>query len=261
MTKAFALCGAMDEALVFSEEVAFHQAIRSPLIKSERKGGSGDFKDTDFELKQLVSESLTAEGVSDIFKIAGIDRPDISILSDEFLKEVHKMEHKNLAVELLEKLLKDEVKSRFRTNVVKDKKFSELLQNALTKYQNRSIEAAQVIAELIEMAKEFKKDIEKTNELDLNPAENAFYDALSNNKSAEELMGEEVLLQIAREIAEKLRKNITVDWSVRESVRARLRLLVKSLLRKYKYPPDQQDEAVELVLSQAEVISEEFLTT
>ena len=158
----------------------------------------------------------------------------------------------------LEKLLKDEVKSRFRTNVVKDKKFSELLQNALTKYQNRSIEAAQVIAELIEMAKEFKKDIEKTNELDLNPAENAFYDALSNNKSAEELMGEEVLLQIAREIAEKLRKNITVDWSVRESVRARLRLLVKSLLRKYKYPPDQQDEAVELVLSQAEVISEEW---
>ena len=132
------------------------------------------------------------------------------------------------------------------------------MQNALTKYQNRSIQAAQVIAELIEMAKEFKKDIEKTNELNLNPAENAFYDALSNNKSAEELMGEEVLLQIAREIAEKLRKNITVDWSVRESVRARLRLLVRNLLRKYKYPPDQQDEAVELVLSQAEVISEEW---
>ena len=132
------------------------------------------------------------------------------------------------------------------------------MQNALTKYQNRSIEAAEVIAELIEMAKEFKKDIEKTNELHLNPTENAFYDALSSNKSAEELMGEEVLLHIAREIAEKLRKNITVDWSVRESVRARLRLLVKSLLRKYKYPPDQQDEAVELVLSQAEVISEEW---
>ena len=124
------------------------------------------------------------------------------------LKEVQKMEHKNLAVELLEKLLKDEVKSRFRTNVVMNKKFSELLQNALTRYQNRSIEAAQVIAELIEMANEFKKNIEKTNELNLNPAENAFYDALSNNKSAEELMGEEVLMQIAREIAEKLRKNI-----------------------------------------------------
>ena len=148
------------------------------------------------------------------------------------------------------------MKSKFRTNVVKQRKFSDLLKNALTKYQNRSIEAAQVIAELIEMAKEFKNDIEKSSELNLNSAENAFYDALSNNKSAEDLMGEEVLVQIAREIAEKLRQNVTVDWSVRESVRARLRLLVKNLLRKYKYPPDQQEEATELVLSQAEVISE-----
>ena len=151
------------------------------------------------------------------------------------------------------------MKSKFRTNVVKQRKFSDLLQNALSKYQTRSIEAAQVIAELIEMAKEFKNDIEKSNSLNLNSAENAFYDALSNNKSAEELMGEEVLIQIAREIAEKLRQNVTVDWSVRESVRARLRLLVKNLLRKYKYPPDQQAEATELVLSQAEVISEELV--
>ena len=238
MTKAFALCGAMDEALVYAEEVAFHQAVRAPLIKTSKKGGR-EFKDTDFELKQLVSESLVAGGVSDIFQIAGLDSPDISILSDEFLKEVQKIKHKNIAVELLEKLLNDEVKSKFRTNVVKQK-FSELLKNALTKYQNRSIEAAQVIAELIEMAKEFKNDIEKSNELNLNPAENAFYDALSNNKSAEDMMGEEVLVQIAREIAEKLRQNVTVDWSVRESVRARLRLLVKNLLKKYKYAPDQQ---------------------
>ena len=151
------------------------------------------------------------------------------------------------------------MKSKFRTNLVKQRKFSDLLQNALSKYQNRSIEAAQVIAELIEMAKEFKNDLEKSNSLNLNSAENAFYDALSNNKSAEELMGEEVLVQISREIAEKLRKNVTVDWSVRESVRARLRLLVKNLLRKYKYPPDQQEEATELVLSQAEVISEELV--
>ena len=228
-------------------------------FKTSKKGGRGEFKDTDFELKQLVSESLVAGGVSDIFQIAGLDSPDISILSDEFLKEVQKIKHKNIAVELLEKLLNDEVKSKFRTNVVKQRKFSDLLKNALTKYQNRSIEAAQVIAELIEMAKEFKNDIEKSNELNLNPAENAFYDALSNNKSAEDLMGEEILVQIAREIAEKLRQNVTVDWSVRESVRARLRLLVKNLLRKYKYPPDQQEEATELVLSQAEVISEELV--
>jgi type I restriction enzyme R subunit len=258
ITKSFALCGAMEEAMEYANEVAFHQAIRAPLIKTDKKGGRGDFKDTDFELKQLVSESLVAEGVTDIFKIAGLETPDISILSEEFLKEVQKMPHKNLAVELLNKLINDQVKSKFRTNVVKQRKFSDLLQNALSKYQNRSIEAAQVIAELIEMAKEFKKDLDKSEALNLNPAENAFYDALSNNKSAEEVMGEEVLVQIAREIADILRKNVTVDWSVRDSVRARLRVLVKTLLRRYKYPPDQQDEATELVLTQAEMVSEEL---
>jgi len=258
ITKSFALCGAMEEAMEFAEEVAFHKAIRAPLIKTAKKGGRGEFKDTDFELKQLVSESLVAEGVSDIFKIAGLETPDISILSEEFLKEVQKMPHKNLAVELLNKLINDEVKSKFRTNVVKQKKFSDLLQNALSKYQNRSIEAAQVIAELIEMAKEFKQDLEKSEQLNLNPAENAFYDALSNNKSAEEVMGEEVLIKIAREIAEILRKNVTVDWAVRDSVRAKLRVLVKTLLKRYKYPPDQQEKATELVLSQAAVISDEL---
>jgi type I restriction enzyme R subunit len=258
ITKSFALCGAMEEAMEYANEVAFHQAIRAPLIKTDKKGGRGVFKDTDFELKQLVSESLVAEGVTDIFKIAGLETPDISILSEEFLKEVQKMPHKNLAVELLNKLINDQVKSKFRTNVVKQRKFSDLLQNALSKYQNRSIEAAQVIAELIEMAREFKKDLDKSEALNLNPAENAFYDALSNNKSAEEVMGEEVLVQIAREIADILRKNVTVDWSVRDSVRARLRVLVKTLLRRYKYPPDQQDEATELVLTQAEVVSEEL---
>ena len=258
ITKSFALCGAMEEAMEYANEVAFHQAIRAPLIKTDKKGGRGDFKDTDFELKQLVSESLVAEGVTDIFKIAGLETPDISILSEEFLKEVQKMPHKNLAVELLNKLINDQVKSKFRTNVVKQRKFSDLLQNALSKYQNRSIEAAQVIAELIEMAKEFKNDLDKSEALNLNPAENAFYDALSNNKSAEEVMGEEVLVQIAREIADILRKNVTVDWSVRDSVRARLRVLVKTLLRRYKYPPDQQDEATELVLTQAEVVSQEL---
>ena len=188
------------------------------------------------------------------------DRLDISILSEEFLKEVQKMPYKDLAVELLQRLLNDEVKSKFRTNLVKQRKFSDLLTNSLIKYNNRSIEAAQVIEELIAMANEFKKDLVKSKELNLTSAENAFYDALSNNKSAEELMGEEVLVKIAVEIAEKLRNNVTVDWSVRESVRARLRLLVKNLLRKYKYPPDSQDEAVELVLSQAETISKELVS-
>ena len=164
-----------------------------------------------------------------------------------------------MQVELLEKLINDEVKSKFKTNVVKQRKFSDLLQSALIKYQNRSIEAAQVIIELVEIAKNITNDIEKSKNLNLNPEEIAFYDALSNNKSAEELMGEEKLVEIAREIAIKLRQNVTVDWSVRESVRAKLRLLVKASLRKHKYPPDQQEKATELVLSQAEVISEELV--
>ena len=170
------------------------------------------------------------------------------------------MPYKNLAVELLQSLINDEVKSKFRTNIVKRRKFSDLLTNSLIKYNNRSIEAAQVIEELIAMANEFKKDLEKTKELNLNSAENAFYDALSNNKSAEEVMGEEVLVKIAVEIAEKLRNNLAIDWIKREAVRAKLRLLVKNLLRKYKYPPDEQDSAVDLVLSQAEIISEDLLS-
>ena len=164
-----------------------------------------------------------------------------------------------MAIDLLDKLIKDEIKSKFRKNIVKQRKFSDLLKNSLNKYQNRSIEAAQVIQELIEMAKEFKKDIEKSESLNLNDDEKAFYDALSDNESAREVMGDEILFQIAKEVAEKLRNNISVDWSIRESVRAKLRLLIKSSLRRYNYPPDKQDSAVDLILSQAELISEDLV--
>ena len=259
MIKAFALCGAMDDALLFTEEVAFHRAIRGSLIKLGKKGGKGEFQDTDIELHQILSESVVGKGIEDIFQIAGLDNPDISILSDEFLADVLKIPQKNLAVELLEKLIRDEVKSKFKTNVVKHRKFSTLLENAITRYQNRAIEAAQVIQELIEMAKEFKNDLEKLKEMNLDEAEQAFYDALANNESAENLMGEDILMEIAREVAQKLRKQVTVDWSVRESVRAKIRLTVKTLLRRYKYPPDEQEDAVDLILRQAEVVSEELV--
>ena len=259
ITQAYALCGTLPEAMELAPEIAFLQAVRAPLIKTGRKGGQGGYEDPDIKLKQLVSESLVAEGVTDIFKIAGIETPDISILSDDFLKEVMKIPQKNLAIELLDKLIKDEIKTKFRTNVVKQRKFSELLKNALNKYQNRSIEAAQVIQELIEMAKQFKKDIENAKNLNLRDDEIAFYDALSNNESAKEVMGEDKLILIAKEVAEKLRSNITVDWSVRESVRAKIRLLIKNALKRHKYPPDKQDSAADLILSQAEVISEDFL--
>lgn len=256
MTKAFALCGTLDEALELSPEVAFHQAIRAPLIKD----GAGDThrrKDIDYELRQLVSQAVVGDGVSDIFKLAGLQSPDISILSDHFLKEVMKMPQKNLAVELLQRLIKDEVKTKFKTNVVKQRKFSDLLEKSLGKYANRAVEAAQVIEELIAMAKQFQADLARRESHKLTDEEEAFYDALAQNNSAQELMGEEVLVEMAREVAKKLRENLTVDWAVRDSVRAKLRILIRTLLRKFRYPPDQQQDAVEMVLRQAEVISED----
>ena len=259
MTKAFALCGTLDEAMKLSPEVAFHQAVRAPLVKVDVEDGPK--RDVNYELRQLVSQVVVGEGVSDIFKLAGLDTPDISILSEQFLAEVIKMPHKNLAVELLQRLIRDEVKAKFRTNVVKQRKFSDLLQAALGKYANRAIEAAQVIEELIAMAKEFQEDLSRRENHNLSDEEEAFYDALAKNESAQEIMGEEILVDMAREVAKKLRDNLTVDWAVRDNVRAKLRILIRTLLRKYKYPPDQTKDAVEMVLHQAEVISEASMAT
>ena len=238
MTKAFALCGTLDEALELSPEVAFHQAVRAPLIKG--KQSDKPKKDFDYELRQLVSQAVVGEGVADVFKLAGLETPDISILSEDFLKDVMKMPHKNLAVELLQRLIKDEVKTKFKSNVVKQRKFSDLLEKSLSRYANHTIEAAQVIEELIAMAKHFREDLERRDTHNLNDEEEAFYDALAQNDSATELMGEEVLVEMAREVAKKLRENLSVDWAVRDSVRAKLRIIIRNLLRKYKYPPDQQ---------------------
>ena len=258
MTKAFALCGTLDEALELSPEVAFHQAVRAPLIKG---GDTPPKRDVDYELRQLVSQAVVGDGVEDVFKLAGLESPDISILSEDFLKEVMKMPHKNLAVELLQRLIKDEVKTKFKTNVVKQRKFSDLLEKSLGKYQNRSVEAAQVIEELIAMAKQFKEDLERRQSHNLSDEEEAFYDALAKNESAAEAMKEDVLVEIAREVAKTLRANLTIDWAVRDSVRAKIRLKIRSLLKRYKYPPDQQKDAIDLVLRQAEVISEDAVAT
>ena len=260
MTKAYALCGALEEAIALAPEVAFHQAIRAPLMKSSASQDDNKKpRNVEHELRQLVSRAVVGDGVADIFKLAGLDTPDISILSEDFLREVMKMPQKNLAVELLQKLIRDEVRSKFKTNVVKQKKFSDLLQASLGKYANRAIEAAQVIEELIAMAKQFKEDLDRRNSHDLNDEEEAFYDALAKNESAQELMGEEVLVQMAREVAKTLRANLTVDWAVKDNVRARLRNIVRALLKRYKYPPDQQLGAIEMVLRQAEVLSEDAL--
>jgi len=260
MTKAFALCGTLDEAMALDPEVTFLQAIRAPLVKGDgTDGGDGRApKNVDFQLRQLLSESLVADGITDVFKVAGLQKPDLSILSDQFLAEVSKIPQKNLAVELLQRLLREEVQTRFKTNVVKQKRFSELLQASLNKYANRSIEAAQVIEELIAMGKQFRDEAEKVEAMGLSVAEVAFYDALANNQSAHDLMGDEVLMTMARELAEKLRGNLSIDWQYKENVRARLRTMVKALLKRYKYPPDQEAAAIELVLQQTEMISEEW---
>jgi type I restriction enzyme R subunit len=259
MTKAFALCGTLDEAMALDPDVTFLQAIRAPLVKGDGTGGDGRApRNVDFELRQLLSQSLVADGITDVFKVAGLEKPDLSILSDQFLAEISKIPQKNLAVELLQRLLKDDIQTRFKSNIVKQKRFSELLQASLNKYANRSIEAAQVIEELRAMAKQFRDEAEKVAAMGLSVAEVAFYDALANNHSAQELMGDAVLMKMARELAEKLRGNLSIDWQYKENVRARLRTMIKALLKRYKYPPDQEAAAIELVLQQTEQISEEW---
>ena len=259
LTKAFALCGTLEDALALDGELAFLQAVRAPLIKGESGGGDGrPPKDVDGALQQLLSGALVADGIIDVFQLAGLEKPDISILSDEFLQEINKIPQKNLAVELLRRLLQDELRSRFRTNVVKQKRFSELLKASLAKYANRSVEAAQVIEELIALAKQFREEAERVAALGLSPAEEAFYDSLANNQSAQELMGDQLLMQMARELAVKLRDNLTIDWQYKDNVRARLRTMIKALLKRYKYPPDEEKAAIDLVLQQTEILSEEW---
>ena len=258
ITKAFSLCGTLDEAMELREEIAFLQAIKSVIAKATEtdKKLSEDKKNA--VLKQILDNAVVAEGVEDIFKLAGLGRPDIGILSDAFLEEVRNLPQRNFAVELLQKLLNDEIKSRSRTNVILEKKFSDRLLAALNRYRSRAIESAQVIEELIQMAKEFREAAKRGENLGLNESELAFYDALADNESAVRELGDDILKKIAHELTDKLRNSTTVDWQKRESVRARLRNLVRITLRRYKYPPDMQEEAIRLVLEQAERLSDEW---
>ena len=207
-------------------------------------------------MRQIISRAVASEGVTDIFAAAGLEKPDISVLSDEFLAEVRGMRHRNLAVELLQKLLKGELATRRRKNVVQARSFSEMLEQTLRRYQNRAIEAAQVIEELIELAKDMRQANERGEELGLSDDELAFYDALGVNDSAVQVLGDETLRDIARELVDTVRGNVTIDWTLRENVRAQLRVLVRRILRKHGYPPDKQEQATLTVLEQAEVLSE-----
>lgn len=256
MSKAFTLCCTLDEAKAVREEVAFFQAVKVILTKRDISQQKKTNEERDLAIRQIINSAVVSEEVVDIFNAVGLDKPNIGILDDDFLAEVRNLPERNLAVELLERLLEGEIKSRFAGNVVQEKKFSELLGNVIKRYQNRAIETAQVIEELIEMAKKFKAAAERGEDLGLNDDEIRFYDALADNESAVRELGDEILKKIAHELTENLRANVTVDWSSRESVRAKLRLMVKRILRKYKYPPDYQEAAVELVLQQAQALGE-----
>ena len=255
-SKAFALCCTLDEAHGYRDELAFFQAIKATWTKATVQDKVLSDEAKEHALRQIISGALVSDEIVDIFAAAGLGKPDIGILSDEFLDGVRSMKQRNLAVELLERLLKDDIKARFSTNVVQSQKFSELLQASLARYHNRSIETAQVIEEMIAMAKSFNEAAKRGDDLGLTPNEMAFYDALETNEAAVRELGDNELKAIASELTEFLRNNLTVDWSVREAVRAKMRGRIKLILRRHKYPPDMELRAIELVLKQAEALSE-----
>jgi len=258
LSKAFTLCCTLDDAKAVREEVAFMQGIKVLLTKRDITKQRKTDEQRDLAIRQIISSAVVSDSVVDIFDAVGLDKPNIGLLDDEFLAQVKNLPERNLAVELLERLLQGEIKSRFSSNVVQEKKFSDLLTNVIQRYQNRAIETAQVMEELIEMAKKFREASGRGEQLGLTDDEVKFYDALANNESAVRMLDDEILKKIAHELTENLRQNIKVDWAERESVRANLRLMVRRILRKYKYPPDQQEGAVDLVLQQVQALGEDW---
>jgi type I restriction enzyme, R subunit len=255
LSKAFAaLASGTDETRAVRDEVAFFQTVRAALVKSADRNGQAN-AEREFAIQQILDRAVVSTEIVDVLAAAGITTPDISILSDEFLAEVQQLERKNLAFEALRKLLNDEIRSRSKTNVVETKRFSERLEIAIARYHTNAISTAEVLQELIDLAKEVRAARRRGEEEGLSQDEIAFYDALAENRSALELMGNDSLKVIAHELLISLKGSATVDWSHRESARARMRVLVKRILRKHGYPPDLQDAAVQTVLRQAEALS------
>lgn len=257
LSKAFALAVPHEEAMRIRDDVAFFQTVKAALVKRTPKTERTE-EELEHAVRQIVEKVIAPEGVVDIFSVAGLEKPDISILSEEFLAEVRGMPQRNLAVEVLKRLLEGEIKVRRRKNVVQGRSFAELLERAIRRYQNRTIEAAQVIEELIQLAREMRAADRRGEKLGLSDEELAFYDALAENESAVQVLGDETLRDIARELVEVVQRNVTIDWTERENVRAHLRVLVKRILRRYGYPPDKQEKATQTVLEQAEVLSAQW---
>jgi len=258
LSKAFALSVPRPKAMEIKDDVGFFQSVKARLTKFEPTGAGKTDAEIETAIRQIVDKAVVSEGIIDVFDAAGIKKPDISILSDEFLKEIQGMKRKNLALELLKKLLNDEIKFRVKKNLIQSKKFSEMLENAIKKYQNNLLTATQVIEELIKLAREIRDSDKRGEQFNLSSEELAFYDALANNKSAVEVLGNEKLRDLARVLVQRVKDNTSIDWTIKESVRSKLKVIVKRLLRQYGYPPDKQLIATENVLKQAELLADEW---
>ena len=240
------------------DDIGFFQAIKARLTKFEPTGSGKSDEEIESAIRRIIDRAVVADDVVDIFDAAGIKKPDISILSDEFMDEIRNMKRKNIALELLKKLLNDEIKGRTKRNFIQSRKLSEMLENAIKRYQNNLLSAAQIIDELIELTKEIRKEDNRIKELGLTEYEVAFYDALANNDSAKAVMSDEVLKELAHVLVERVRANTAIDWTIKESVQAKLRTIVKRTLRKYGYPPDMQLLATENILQQAKLLADEW---
>ncbi len=257
LAKAFALCSSSDEAIAIRDEVGLFQAIRAAFVKHTTTGGKSP-EDIDTAIRQIVSNAVASDQVVDIFAAAGVKNPDISILSDEFLADVRQLPQRHLALELLRKLINDEIKTRSHRNLVQSRSFAEMLEHTIQRYQNRAIETAQVMSELIALAKEIREATKRGENLGLSEDELAFYDALDLTDTSVQALGDDTLKAIARDLIDTVRRNVTIDWTQKESVKANLRRLVKRLLRKYGYPPEKQEKAMVTVLQQAELMCKDW---
>lgn len=258
LSQAFSIAIPHDQAMDAKDEVAFFQAVKSRLVKFDGSGTGRSDEEIETAIRQVVDQALVSEKVIDIFDAAGIKKPDISIFSEDFLLEVKNMEHKNIALEVLKKLLNDEIKGRTKKNLIQSRSLMEMLENAINKYHNKILTAAEVIEELINLSKEIQKMDKEPKEMGLSEYEYAFYTAIANNESAKQLMQKDKLRELAVVLYEKVKENASIDWTIKESVRARLKVIVKRVLRQYGYPPDMEMLATETVLKQAELIADEL---
>src|SRR5690606_9791090 len=258
LSKAFAIAVPHDQAMDVKEEVSFFQAVKARLSKFDTTGSGRTDEELETTIRQVIDKALVSDQVIDVFYAAGIKKPDISILSDDFLMELKGMEHKNIALEVLKKLLNDEIKARSKKNLVKGKSLKEMLENSIRKYHNKILTAAEVMEELIKLSKDIVNMDNEAKKLGLTDFEYAFYTAVANNDSAKQLMQQDKLRELAVILTERVKKNASIDWTIKESVRAKLTVIIKRTLRQYGYPPDMQKLATETVLKQAEMIAKEL---